>query len=74
KQKIFTDLMRNHVGIALIVPSPQAKVTDVMLNGTMTFLETGRKALIITCYHVWQSYLGVKSENPDAILVVAGNS
>ena len=66
-------LMR-HVGAIMVLPSASAGPDGVIVQGTASFVDTGEAKLIITCAHVYNRFLEIRSDNPDAILILSGES
>jgi hypothetical protein len=59
-----------YVGMALVLPDSHTKPEDRPQNGTFTFVDTKRMALVLTAHHVYKHFTDMKKENPDAILAL----
>lgn len=68
--RIINKALSMYVGMALIVPGPKANPEDRLPNGTFTFVDTRRKALLVTAQHVYQCFLDERERNPDTILAL----
>ncbi|MFA5337432.1 MAG: hypothetical protein WC330_03765 [Candidatus Omnitrophota bacterium] len=52
-----------------------ADATQIKNNGTVSFINTGHRRLLVTAYHVWDAYLTKKEQNRELILAMgSGNA
>jgi Trypsin-like peptidase domain len=66
--RMMNEVLSIYVGMALILPGTKARLENKLPNGTFTFVDTGRKALLVTAQHVYQEFLAQRDNNPNAIL------
>ena len=65
--------VRRFCGPLFFTTSPE-NVLDITNNGSFGLVDTGKKRLLITCYHVWDEFLRKHSKNPDLkMLIWLGN-
>jgi KTSC domain len=69
---VMTRALLPHVGMAIIVPPPPSTPADIISNGTMTFVDTGTKKLLITCDHVFREFEYRRQEVPGTRLAITG--
>ncbi|MGC9258686.1 MAG: hypothetical protein ACP5I8_01220 [Phycisphaerae bacterium] len=70
----ITPRLLPHVGMLLLLPSSGAPPSDVICNGTASFIDTGTAKLLVTCGHVIDRFNELREANPHAVLAVgAGN-
>ena len=63
-----------HIGMLLLLPSREAPTSDLICNGTASFIDTGTAKLLVTAGHVIDRFNELKEANPLAVLAVgAGN-
>lgn len=66
----FTDeaKMIRHCAPIFFTPSQNASPADIYANGTVALVDTGKKKLLITCFHVWEQFQEYKREVPGGCL------
>lgn len=64
----LTKEMLAFCGPIFITPGLKTYPGQMVDNGTYSLLDTGRKMLLVTCYHVWQAYLDYRVKTPEAVL------
>ena len=60
------------VSMLVLLPDRNAGPKDVISNGTASFVDTGKRKLVITAGHVVDSFLEVRKTNPNAIIALSG--
>lgn len=63
--------IRPHVCPIFLLPHVDAGPTEIIANGTATLLDTGKRRLILTCWHVWDSFCRRRRADPSITLVLA---
>ncbi len=61
-----------HVAMAAFIPNRQAKPEDIITNGTVSFVQTPDRKILLTNAHVWNAFLEKKASNSDLELVLVG--
>ncbi len=70
-QQLMASISR-HVAMAAFLPSCQAMPEDIPANGTVSFVQSPDRSLLVTNAHVWNEFLDMKDKVPDAELVLVG--
>ncbi len=70
-QSLMSSLAK-HVSMAAFIPNRQSKPDDIIMNGTVSFVRTPEKHLLLTSAHVWTTFLEKRAAAPDLELVLIG--
>jgi hypothetical protein len=55
-------------GPIFITPGLKTLPDAMIDNGTYSLIDTGKRRILVTCYHVWRAFLESKAKNPDTVL------
>ena len=65
--RIGRERMR-HCAPAIVLPSIEARSSDIISSGTLSLVDTPTRQVFITAFHVWREFQRVKEEYPDAVI------
>lgn len=71
--RALLESVSRHVAMAAFIPNRSAKPTDIIASGTVSFVESPERLLLLTNAHVWNGFLDEKARTPDAELILIGS-
>ncbi len=69
KMETGIELFKKHVGMALILKDKNGP-ESVLRNGTISFVDSGSKKLLVTNAHVFEAFENAQESHPEALLAV----
>jgi hypothetical protein len=71
KVKWLTNELLQYCGPIFVAPTLDSFPEQMLGNGTYALIDTGQKHLLVTCYHVWETYQKYHDANDATVLAVA---
>jgi hypothetical protein len=62
---IIEPQVRRFCGPLFFTKSLHTPVGNIPHNGSFGLIDTGKKKLMVTCHHVWDTFKKLRSENPE---------
>ena len=62
--------IRPYCGPLMFITSLNSAVGTIKANGSFGLVDTGKKQLLVTCYHVWDEFQKLREKNSDLRLAV----
>jgi hypothetical protein len=72
--KIIGETIRPYMGMLLFVRGDGTDPSDVMNNGTISFVDTGSAQLLVTCAHVVTEFRQKRTHTPSLTMAVSGSN
>ena len=64
----FASELSKFTAPVFILPSLDSNIDQIIANGTLTLIDTGRAKVWVTCRHVWECFHEEQKRNPDAVI------
>jgi len=75
KIKLMAKIVQPFIAPIFLIPTPSSGPNDIITNGTITFVDTGKQKLYITCKHVWDEYITLHNKSPEVTIAIGlGNA
>ena len=70
KLRLMAEIAQPYIAPIFLLPTRSSGPKDIITNGTVTFVDTGKRKLYVTCKHVWDEYITRRNETAAVTIAI----